>query len=142
MTAYVIIGLVKAREAGYDVKASAISRGMKFLRKSLKKMNKKKSTGREIRSFVGYALSLEKEVNVDELRDVYKHREEMSHYGQALIALAMWNIGEKEKAREAVDSLIDVSWVDEKNRTASFKWFRRKVIHRWSVPGSGGLFGA
>jgi uncharacterized protein YfaS (alpha-2-macroglobulin family) len=40
----------------------------------------------------------------------------------------MWNMGEKEKAREALDSLIDVSWVDKKNGTASFKW---KKKHWW-----------
>ena len=130
MTAYVLIGLVEARNAGFSVDKSSISRGMKFLGNELKKMNKKQGTSREVRSFLGYALSLDKKVKYKDLKDLYEHRESMSHYGQALIALAVHNIGEKDKAKEAVGNLIDVAWVDKKNKTASFK-FTQKGWWRW-----------
>jgi len=93
-------------------------------------MNKKQGTSREVRSFLGYSLSLDKKVKYKDLKDLYEHRESMSHYGQALIALAVHNIGEKDKAKEAVGNLIDVAWVDKKNKTASFK-FTQKGWWRW-----------
>jgi uncharacterized protein YfaS (alpha-2-macroglobulin family) len=122
MSAYVLIGLVEASEAGYLVDPTSIERGMNYLHKQLEKMNKLQGTPREQRAFAGYALSLKGKVKYEELRDVFEHREEMSHYGQALVTLAMWKIDEKAKAKEGLASLIDVSWVDEGNKTASFKW--------------------
>ena len=130
ITAYVLIGLVEARNAGFKVDESSISRGMKLLGKELAKMNKKLGESREVRSFLGYALSLDKKVKYKDLEDLYEHRESMSHYGQALIALAVHNIGEKDRAKEAVGNLIDVAWVDKKNKTASFK-FTEKGWWRW-----------
>jgi len=129
MSTYVLIGLVEARSAGYKIDGSRIDRGMKFLKKSLKKLGKKQGSPRELRAYIGYALSMDKKVKVEDLKDVYDHREDMSHYGQALISLAMWNIEEKDKAKEALASLVDVAWINDKNKTASFKWEKKNWWH-------------
>jgi uncharacterized protein YfaS (alpha-2-macroglobulin family) len=139
MTAYVLIGLTEARDAGFAVDPYSIDRGMVYLKKQLKKANKKYAKGgeeRELRAYFAYALSRDytilgkDRVSMDDVKEVWDHREAMSHYGQALLALALWNMGEKEKATLAVDNLINVSWTDEKNGTASFKW-TTKGWWRW-----------
>jgi uncharacterized protein YfaS (alpha-2-macroglobulin family) len=133
MTAYVLLGLVEARNAGYTVDGIRIDRGMAYLKKVLKKMNKKYAKGgleREMRSFIGYVLSMDGKVKYEDLKEIYEHREAMSHYGQALLGLAHWNMGEKDKAELGVENLINVSWTDDKNKTASFKW-TTKGWWRW-----------
>jgi len=140
MTAYVVTGLWEARQAGYNVDPQVVDRGMRFLDQRYAKMRKEveKKTGwqdvelshRHLMTYMAYALSLEQRIKFEDIEGIYKHREALTHYGKCLLALALANVGEKEKATLAVENLADLAWVDEKNQTASFK-FEAKEWWRW-----------
>jgi len=140
MSAYVVMGLWEAKDAGYDVDSGVLDAGMRYLKREYRDMKKdvEKKTGwqdvhsgrRHLMVYMAYVLSLDGRVKYEDIEGLYEHREALTHYGRSLMALALHHIGEKDRAELAVENLADVAWADDKNGTASFK-FETKTGWWW-----------
>jgi uncharacterized protein YfaS (alpha-2-macroglobulin family) len=137
MTAYAVIGLWEAKQAGYPVDASMLRRAVDCLHARIKKLKPN-----HLGVFVAYAVGLEGRPMPDLLRRAYKRRDKLSPYGQSMLSLALWRAGIKSKARQVVENLADLAWVDKANGTATFKppparwwlwWFNRVETTAWAL---------
>ncbi|MGD9029975.1 MAG: Ig-like domain-containing protein [Anaerolineae bacterium] len=106
LTAYVVLGMDEAREAGFAVEESAIARGLGYLRGE-------RVTARALRSyreanlqaFILYVMAEAGDVAQASERtgDLYENRDKLSHYGRAFLALTLHLIQEDD-AR--IDTLL------------------------------------
>lgn len=89
MTAYVVYGLSLAEQSGFNVDKSVLQRGVNKLEQLFAE-----ETNQNIKAFMSYALSLQ---GINRFEGIKK--EELSSYGKAVYALALWN----EKSPEATN---------------------------------------
>lgn len=88
MTAYVVAGLVQARDAGSQVNQDAIDKGIAWLQKAAVPDTK---LAPDLRAYITYALSAAK-VSTPLAGDLYDRRSRLSPYGLALLGLALENL--------------------------------------------------
>ncbi|HKZ87386.1 MAG TPA: Ig-like domain-containing protein [Anaerolineae bacterium] len=92
LTAYVVYGLMQARQAGFDVRGNVIDRGQQFLIGSLRDL-KELGSFREAneQAFVLFVLADAEpgRAPADRLDDTFEAREELSHYARAFLAMAI-----------------------------------------------------
>lgn len=100
MTAYVIFGLTQAKNAGFRVDESKISAGVAWLKNRYEK-EKDLST----QTYMLYALSVAGEAPKDWIHDLYDARKKLNAYSQALVAVMLYEAGEKGKAKEILSLL-------------------------------------
>ncbi|MGD1993608.1 MAG: alpha-2-macroglobulin family protein, partial [Anaerolineae bacterium] len=101
VTAYVVFGLVKAREAGFAVDDEVLDGGFNFLVEQVR-------SGEELdrayqinrRAFVLYVLTDAGQVDESWLSTLYEERGKMSHYARAYLAMA-FGILDADDARAA-----------------------------------------
>ena len=92
MTAYVLAGLVQAKDAGYEVKPEMIESGRAWL---LKQFAKTQNVRTDLRAYMAYALVLSgSDSNATVLDAVWKQRSTLTAYGQALLGLGMQHAGD------------------------------------------------
>lgn len=107
MTAYVVAGLVDAKNAGYDVDDNVIRRGIESLKEQIENGGKNKNLTPDIKSYMIYALaasgSLERS-SIEQIKKVYDARKELNNLGLALLALAL-RIQDKPRALTVVEDL-------------------------------------
>jgi len=101
MTAYVVGGLVQAREAGYPVRGGALARGASWLREEFKKTE---GVLPDVRAYIAYALVVSGEKDRAVLNSVWAERDKMSPYGLALLGLALDAAGDM-RADQAAELL-------------------------------------
>jgi len=105
MTAYVLAGLVQAKDAGYDVEDARIARARKWLLTSFSRSSEVKT---DLRAYLAYALVLSgSESNVTIVDSVWQQRSTLTPYGKALLGLAMAQINDSrgnELAKELESS--------------------------------------
>jgi hypothetical protein len=86
MTAYVVAGLVQARDAGTAVTQEAIDNGVKWLKQDLERDNR---LAPDLRAYMVYALAAAGQASPDLLGPVYDKRSSLSPYGMAVLGLAL-----------------------------------------------------
>jgi alpha-2-macroglobulin len=123
MSAYVMWGLATARAAEIKVRDDVINRGFSYLDKQMSDED-----NLHLLTWMGHALSLrgrmgEKAQNVVSGR-LFQQRERLTPYSQSLLAIALYNIGERDKAGVMVRNLENTALVDEANNTARWKMGR------------------
>ena len=134
MTAYVCYGLYVAREAGWDIKDDVLEKGFQFLIKAIKEDNNLHRT-----AYVASVLTLRGPAD-DEVKSIiserlYRNRMKLTPYSQALLALALKQIGDAEKARVLVDNLENTAHIDRENGTCNWTGPRRGWWwHWWDSP--------
>jgi uncharacterized protein YfaS (alpha-2-macroglobulin family) len=127
MTAYVMMGLSEARQAGVEVDEMVWLRGFSYLENWVSTSEQK---NRHVDVFVGYALALSGGMVPPGLLDGWvKERGEYTIYGKALLALTLAYSGRTEEANLLLDNLKDGAWVDKEHGTASFK--EKKGLSWW-----------
>ncbi|MDY7080043.1 MAG: Ig-like domain-containing protein [Chloroflexota bacterium] len=99
LTAYVVFALIEAREAGFEVRADVVGRGLDYLENTL-------VSAREIQSyreanrqaFLLYVMAEAGQTRrVSEYTgDLYDRREKLSHYGRAFLALTLALVDEND----------------------------------------------
>jgi hypothetical protein len=110
MTAYVLAGLSQAKTAGFEVKQDAIERARKWLLSEFTKSTKAKT---DLRAYMAYALVLSgTESNAAILDSVWAQRVSLTSYGQALLGLAMLQVGDS-RAAELAKQLEDEAKQDD-----------------------------
>ncbi len=110
LTAYVVYGLLQARQAGFDVRFDVIDRGHQFLLSSLtdlKRLNSFREANQQ--AFVLFVLAEDGRAPIDRLNDTFEAREKLSHYGRALLAMALSQSGDAAHAEKIKTLLSDLN---------------------------------
>ncbi|MFB3882851.1 MAG: MG2 domain-containing protein [Armatimonadota bacterium] len=135
MTAYACYGLFSAREAGYEIDNNSLERGFQYLLLSMKE-----DDNLHRMAYVASVLTLRGSVS-PEVREVvadrlFRNRRQLTAYSQALLAIALQQLGETDKARTLVDNLLDTAHIDQDNGTCN--WMPRQRgwwwWHWWDNP--------
>jgi hypothetical protein len=97
VTAYVLLGLVKVDEAGFEVEEGVIERGVDFLLDRAPRSDDLENTWEANRwAFIFYVLAEAGEVEESHLVRLYEQREQLAHYGRAYLALAFGLLDEED----------------------------------------------
>jgi len=91
LTAYVVFALAKAREAGFEVRSDVLERGLGYLESALVRARELYSYREANRqAFVLYVMAeAGQPARASYTGDLYRHRDKLSHYGRAFLALAL-----------------------------------------------------
>jgi uncharacterized protein YfaS (alpha-2-macroglobulin family) len=92
ITAYVVYALAKARESGFEVDPSVLERGLSYLNGQLvgaREFRGYREANRQ--AYILYAMAEAGAIGraSEYTGDLYEHREKLSHYGRALLALTL-----------------------------------------------------
>lgn len=110
MTAYVVWGMVLAREAGIDVQSDVLKRATEFLDKELVE----EEQNYDAQAWMLHALATyhasQKKIEVEKFQNVafenlWKNRDKLNAYTRALVALAAHNYGYNEQAKTLIENL-------------------------------------
>jgi uncharacterized protein YfaS (alpha-2-macroglobulin family) len=89
-TAYVVFGLVKAKEAGFAVEEKVIRNGVDYLRLRIKPVDDLKNPQEANRqAFILYVLTEAGQARDADLSNLYEVRGRLGYYGRAYLALAL-----------------------------------------------------
>ncbi len=110
LTAYVVYGLLQARQAGFDVSFDVIERGHQFLIGSLREL-KELNSFREAnqQAFVLFVLAADGRAPIDRLNDTFEAREKLNHYARAFLAMALAASGDASYNDEIQTLLSDLN---------------------------------
>ncbi|MEM8863034.1 MAG: alpha-2-macroglobulin family protein, partial [Chloroflexota bacterium] len=89
VSAYVVLSLIEAQEAGYDVRPDVVSRGIAYLRDKVSRadgLNARPKLNRQ--AFVLYVLTLGGSYDPNLAEDLFEQRENMDLYARAYLARA------------------------------------------------------
>jgi uncharacterized protein YfaS (alpha-2-macroglobulin family) len=162
MTAYVLMGLQTARRAGFPVRPAVLERGYAYLLTEVEHGGQDSAwesidQQRHTAAYVAYVLSLgiprkrERSSIFDEEADVklrkqkhldavFRQREQLTPYGQALLALALHQSGESGRARLVLRKLLgtvrhgvrgDTAWLPTSTRTWWYWWDSDIETNAW-----------
>jgi uncharacterized protein YfaS (alpha-2-macroglobulin family) len=131
MSAYVVYGLATAKAADVRVRDDVLNRGYEYLNRQLKDED-----NLQLLTYIAYALSQRGAFSADAQTIVggrlYEQRSRLAPYSQALLAMALWNGKQAEKARVLVRNLENTAIVDEANATARWKTLDRNWWYWWN----------
>lgn len=92
MTAYVVAGLSQAAEAGIGVHQVRLENGRKWLRAAFVRESRALP---DLRAYLAYSLALAGEKDPAVFEAVWARRNDLTHYGRALLGLALHHAGDK-----------------------------------------------
>jgi len=135
MSAYACYGLFAARQAGYDIDNNSLERGFQYLLLSMKE-----DDNLHRMAYVASVLTLRGAVSAEVHQVIadrlFRNRRQLTPYSQALLAIALHQIGDSDKARTLVDNLLDTARIDQDNGTCN--WMPRERgwwwWHWWDNP--------
>jgi uncharacterized protein YfaS (alpha-2-macroglobulin family) len=120
MSAYVVYGLATAKAAGVDVRDSVLNNGYDYLDRQLKDED-----NIHLLTYIAYSLSMRGPFSADNHKIVagrlFEQRERLTAYSKSLLAMALSNIGEKEKAGVLIRNLENTAVIDIANGTARYR---------------------
>lgn len=118
MTAYVVWGFSIAKNAGLTVNDAAVNRALSWLNDQLPRAEGQPHEQAWIlHATTAWRAAAKSKAGSNELRafeDAYKHREELSAYSRALLALAAHRMGDATRAAVLVRNLEDGVTMDRK----------------------------
>ena len=97
ISAYVVYGLIQAREAGFTVRADVLTRGEEYLKGQLKG-NVRDLAGYEAdaQAWFSFVLAEDKQAPADTISSLFDQRAKLSHYAKAYLALAIGNTSKSD----------------------------------------------
>ena len=119
MTAYVLYGLQVGKKAGYAIDQGMLDRGMRFLEARFREDDSFHRMAYEARTLAmdeRYRASIRPLVT----GRLFTNREQLSAYSKALLALALHDVGDREKAAVVLRNLQTTVRLDKENGTASW----------------------
>ncbi len=103
-SAYVVLGLMEARDSGYTVSQDVLDNGVKYLNENLPNLYQNAATWQCNRyAFMLYVLARGKVLQAGQTNFIYEHRSSLDLYGKAYLAQAI-NLLDAKDTR--VDSLM------------------------------------
>ena len=111
-SAYVLFGLVSAKESGYDVDTEVMARGARFLQRQLKSPDKLEGYKLNQQAFFvyvldRYAVAAGGERPLSEAQLLYEERERMALYAQAYLALTLQSQSAVADTAAQAQALLD-----------------------------------
>jgi uncharacterized protein YfaS (alpha-2-macroglobulin family) len=100
-TAWVVFGLAKTAEAGYEVDDAVIDRAVKWLEENLASMDPR------TKAFALYAMAEAGHANLEAARALRSYEFELDGFSRAALALAFHELGAEQEARSMVDALAN-----------------------------------
>ena len=132
MSAYVVYALSLAQDADVQVPSGVLDRGFSYLEKQMRD-----EEDIHLLTHIGHALSMRSVIKrgqvSKEARQVlagrlFDQRARLTTYSKSLLAMALWNVGEKKSAQVLVDNLENTVKRDAANQTAHWEtgrdWWR------------------
>jgi len=101
-TAYVMLGLSRARSSGYEINERVFDKGLSFLEQSLLE-----TRDLEARAYISYVLAECGEGDLSLARSLSERRRRMDRYAQAYLALALDALGDSASARQIAGDLVE-----------------------------------
>jgi uncharacterized protein YfaS (alpha-2-macroglobulin family) len=155
MSAYIIWGLSLAKEAGYEIDANVLARGVEYLRANLVEAeNQRDLQAWMLHALASYQHALDdnavSEFERTALENIWSQRERLNAYSRALLALSMHYYGDAERAQVLVRNLENGVKLDETPDTsvligdaqehheavmATAHWGEDRIWYRWSDGG-------
>jgi hypothetical protein len=120
MTAYVCYGLYTAREARWDIRDEVLEKGFQFLLKAIKEDDNLHRLA-YLASVVTLRGPVDDAVKAIIADRLFRNRMKLTAYSQALLALALKQIGETDKARVVIENLENTAHVDRENGTCNWR---------------------
>jgi alpha-2-macroglobulin len=103
-SAYVVYGLIEAKESGYNISESVLAKGISFLRTNIPELKRNDATWKYNRTaFMLYVLGRGDELQASQVNFIYEHRTSLGLYGKAYLAQAL-SLLDAEDAR--INSLV------------------------------------
>jgi alpha-2-macroglobulin len=103
-SAYVVYGLIEAKDSGYSISESVLSRGIKYLTQNVPNLKRNDATWQYNRTaFMLYVLARADELRASQVNFIYENKTSLSLYGKAYLAQAMYML-DKQDAR--INSLL------------------------------------
>jgi uncharacterized protein YfaS (alpha-2-macroglobulin family) len=127
VTAYVVQGMVAAREAGYLVDETSLNLAIDYLQGSLNNANI--GRGRDRQAYVLYVLALAGEPDPGRTSNLFNNRLLLQTWSKALLTQTMWMINpdnprlsdmQSDLINDAVLSATGTHWVE--NETDTWNW--------------------
>jgi uncharacterized protein YfaS (alpha-2-macroglobulin family) len=112
MSAYVVYGLATAKAAGVKFDESVLTRGASFI-KSVARGEKNLHRVAYIAYCSAYGGMPDKEL----LDKVYDRRDDLTHMSRAMLCMAQWLAGDKERAKILISNIEDYRKTDAENGT-------------------------
>jgi len=100
LTAYVVLAMEQAREAGFEVRDGVIARGLEYLRGQVVRARELKSYREANRqAFILYVMAEAGDIGYasEYTGDLFDNREKLSHYGRAFLALTLDMINAEDR---------------------------------------------
>jgi len=103
MTAYVVYGLSLAKQAGYEIKAGSLNKGITSIKQQLKNTNLDTTT----RAYMLYSLAVAEDKDIEFFeKEISKiSSSQINDYARSLIAMTWKLIGDQTKANESLSIL-------------------------------------
>jgi uncharacterized protein YfaS (alpha-2-macroglobulin family) len=130
-SAYVLLGLMEAKDSGYPVSQDVLDNGIKYLNQNLPNIYQNAATWQYNRyAFMLYVLARGNVLQAGQTNFVYDHRASLSLYGEAYLAQAMYTLNAKDTrinslmsdfATAAVLSASGAHW-EEKGTADYWNW--------------------
>lgn len=120
MSAYVMYGLATARTAEVKVRSDVLERGFGYLQHEMKEQD-----NLHLLTYIAYSLSLRGSMPDDIKKIVsgrlYEQRERLTAYSKSLLAMALYNVSERDKAGVLIRNIENTAKIDEANGTARWR---------------------
>lgn len=125
MSAYVVYGLATAKAAEVKVRDDVLDRGYSYLHAQMKDED-----NIHLLTWMAFALSqrgrFPDDVKAIVAGRLFEQRERLTTYSKSLLAMALWNTNEKEKAGTLVRNIENSAVIDEANGTV--RW---RMANQW-----------
>jgi uncharacterized protein YfaS (alpha-2-macroglobulin family)/tetratricopeptide (TPR) repeat protein len=133
MSAYVLYGLMTAKDAGYPVDGDVVSRGMEFVKSRFLEDDNLHRMAYQAR-VLGMDPAYRDAIRPLITGRLFERRERLSAYSKALLATALHQVGDREKAEVMLRNVETTALVDDANGTANWgesadwwRWWNNKV---------------
>lgn len=123
MSAYVVYGLATAKDAGIQIDDDMLNRGVSFLKS---RARKEKTVHRA--AYAAFVLSYAGNPDKELLDEVYERRDDLTHQSRAMVCMAEWLAGDKERARILISNIEDYRKEDLENGTV---WWESGREYWW-----------
>ncbi|MFC1581969.1 alpha-2-macroglobulin [Planctomycetota bacterium] len=135
LSAYVLFGLLTARDADVAVQPDVITRGLNYLNSTMItdiEYFKKHTYKANPQAFACWVLSMAGKNPKATLDILYTERDFLSVYGKSLLSLALWKTGDKARANTMLQNVLQYVEEDDENETAWLKTSTRGWWYWWN----------
>ncbi|MCX7707878.1 MAG: alpha-2-macroglobulin, partial [Anaerolineae bacterium] len=131
VSAYVVFGLAKAKQAGFTVDQGVLERGLRFLQRSLQAPKDLKDWQLDQQAFVLYALAEAGQMEPNRAGALFAEQARLAAFGKAYLAMALGLINDEAAAARIKTLLADLSSKAVVSATSAH--WEEKQLDAWNM---------